>query len=272
MFLAGVRALHSHCRGQRFKSYCAHHQKEELKLPAIDLKSQLGNLIRLQTIDSEIYALRSEKSSKPGEIKAIEDSLEAKKAQMAELEKSSLDLQKRKKDKELELSSKDAATTKLQGQLYSLKTNKEYQVMLRQIQDSKADASIIEDKLLELFEQADSLKIEIDKERIKIKDEEKVFLTEKNKIEVRIKEIGDRLSQLEAVRKQVTPDINPKILAQYERILLSRDGLAIVTVKGNSCGGCNMFVPPQVMNLIKMYERIITCEICNRILYIDGTN
>ena len=77
------------------------------------------------------------------------------------------------------------------------------------------------------------------------------------------------MSQLDAQRKQALVAIEPKILSQYERILASRDGLAIVTVKGNSCGGCNMFVPPQVINLIKMYERIITCETCNRMLYIN---
>jgi hypothetical protein len=70
-------------------------------------------------------------------------------------------------------------------------------------------------------------------------------------------------------RKQAVPEIDPKILSQYERILFNRDGLAIVSVKDNSCAGCNMFVPPQVINLIKMYERIVTCEICNRILYIN---
>jgi predicted nucleic acid-binding Zn-ribbon protein len=77
---------------------------------------------------------------------------------------------------------------------------------------------------------------------------------------------------LDARRKQIVPEIEPKILAQYERILLNRDGLAIVSVRNNSCGGCNMFVPAQVINLIKMYERIITCEICNRMLYIDEGN
>lgn len=234
-----------------------------------DLKTQLGSLIKLQAIDSEAYVLNSEKSAKPAEIKALEDAFEAKKAHMAELEKTSLDLLKQKKDTELELGTKEGATIKLQGQLYSLKTNKEYQTMLQQIQDSKADASVIEDKILELLEKVDSVKIEVDKEKLKIKDDEKLFLAEKNKVDLRIKEIDDRLSQLDSLRKQAVPDINPKILVQYDRILSSRDGLAIVTVKGNSCGGCNMFVPPQVINLIKMYERIVTCEICNRMLYIE---
>jgi len=238
-------------------------------LPTVDLKSQLGSLIKLQTVDSEAYSLRAEKAIKPEEIKAAEAVFEAKKASLAELDKKLLELQKQRKEKELELGSKEEATKKLQGQLYGLKTNKEYQTMLQQIQDAKADASVIEDKILELFDKADAIKIEADREKLKLKDDEKVFLEEKKKVNDRIKEIDDRLAQLEVQRKQALQDVDPKILTQYERILASRDGLAIVIVKGNSCGGCNMFVPPQVINLIKMYAHIITCEMCNRILYID---
>jgi predicted nucleic acid-binding Zn-ribbon protein len=240
-------------------------------LTTADLKSQLSSLIKLQAIDSEVYILNSEKSKKPDEIKALEGLFEAKKAGLKELEEKSLCLQKEKKEKELELAAKESATVKLQGQLYSLKTNKEYQTMLGQIEDSKADASLIEDKILELLEQVDRIKVEVEKEKLKIKEDEKLFLADKAKVDFRVKEIDDRLSQLDSLRKQAIPGIDPKILAQYERILLSRDGLAIVTVKGNSCGGCNMFVPPQVINLIKMYERIVTCEICNRMLYIEET-
>jgi hypothetical protein len=134
--------------------------------------------------------------------------------------------------------------------------------------DSKADASVTEDKILELFEQADKAKGEIEQEKSRLKEEETVFNEHKNSVEERVKQIDQRLAQLEAQRKQILPGIEPKILKQYERILNNRDGLAIVSVKDNSCKGCNMFVPPQVINLIKMYERIITCEICNRILYI----
>ncbi len=238
-------------------------------MPEVNLKPQLSSLVKLQTVDSEIYSLRLEKSAKPEEIKVMEAAFEAKKAHLAELDKQSLDLQKQRKDKELELASKEEAIKKLQGQLYSLKTNKEYQTMLQQIQGAKADSSVIEDKVLELFDKTDEIKNEVEKEKKKLKNEEEVFLTERKKIDDRVKEIDERLAQLEAQRKQALQNIAPKILSQYERILANRDGLAIVTVKGNSCGGCNMFVPPQVINLIKMYEHIITCEMCNRILYID---
>lgn len=237
-------------------------------MTTVDLKTQIIGLVKLQGLDSEIYALKNEKEAKPLEIKAIEESFEAKKQSLAILEKNSLDLQKQRKEKELELATNAEAVKKLQGQLYSLKTNKEFQTMLQQIADTKADGSLIEEKILISFEDSDKIKTQIDQENLKLKDEEKVFLEQKKKVELRIKEIDDRLNQLQVQRKQVTPGIDPKMLAEYERILSSRDGLAIVTVVDNSCGGCHMLVPPQVINLIKMYEHIVTCEVCNRIFYI----
>jgi len=237
-------------------------------LTGVDLKNQINNLVKLQTIDSEIYGLRFEKESKPEEIKNLTNAFEEKKQHLASLEQNSLDFQKQRKERELDLASKEEEAKKLQTQLYSLKTNKEYQAMMQEIAGKKADTSVIEDKILGLFEKLDAVKLQIEEERQRLQEEEKVFFGEKKKIEDRIKEIDDRLMQLEAQRRQATPEIEPKILAQYERILVNRDGLAIANVKDNNCEGCNMFVPPQVINLIKMYERIITCEICNRILYI----
>ncbi|MDD5653752.1 MAG: C4-type zinc ribbon domain-containing protein [Candidatus Omnitrophica bacterium] len=237
-----------------------------------DLKQQLSSLTKLQAIDTEIYTLENEKKAKPQEIKALEALFEEKKAGVAAAEKVLLDIQKEKKDKELELGGKEEAAKKLQGQLFSLKTNKEYQTMLQQIADTKADGSLIEDKILELLEQVDKSRADIDTEKQKLAGEEKLFAEQKKKVDQRIKEIDDRLAQLGAQRKQALADIEPKILAQYDRILASRDGLAIVGVKNNSCMGCNMYVPPQVINLIKMYERIITCEVCNRILFVDETS
>ena len=234
-----------------------------------NLKAQLSALIQLQAVDSQIYSLEEEKKAKPQEIEALKSSFEAKKQSLAALEKVSLDFQKEKKDKELELASKEEAGKKLQTQLYQLKTNKEYNAMLAQIQDAKADASLIEDKILEVMEKIDKSKKDVEEEKKRLSQEEQVCNDQQKKIHDRIKEIDDRLAQLDAQRKQISPDIDKKILSQYERILQSRDGLAIVSVKNNSCMGCNMFVPAQVINLIQMYERIITCEVCNRILFIS---
>ena len=233
-----------------------------------DLKTQIISLAKLQELDSEIYALGNERAAQPKEIQNIESAFELKKQDLAVLEKKSLDWQKQRKEKELELAVIVEGVKKLNGQLFSLKTNKEFQTMQKQIADAQADGSVIEEKILISFEESDKIKAQIDFENLKLGEEEKIFLQQKKALESRGEEIDACLSQLDAQRKQIIPGIDLKMLQEYEKILHSRDGLAMVTVKGNSCGGCHMLVPPQVINLIKMYEHIITCEVCNRILYI----
>jgi predicted nucleic acid-binding Zn-ribbon protein len=235
-----------------------------------DLKAQIRHLVHLQTLDTEIYALKSEKELKPREIETIDTAFAEKKKHLESLEQALLNLQKQRKDKELELATKDENIKKLQTQLYQLKTNKEYQAMIQQIEGERANASVIEDQILGIFDQTDKAKNEINQEKKKLEEEERICQGQKKIIQDRIREIDDRLAQLETQRKQILPDIESKMLAQYERILHNRDGLAIVSVKDNSCQGCNMYVPAQVINLIRMYERIITCEVCNRILYIEN--
>lgn len=226
-------------------------------------------MIKLQTFDSEIYTLKNALELKPQELAAAESVFSEKKQTLLEMEKSSLDLQKQKKERELELASKEEGIIKLKGQLSSLKTNKEYQAMLKQIDDAKADASLIEDKILQSFDLIDKAKIDIENERNRLKKDESVFNEQKAAIETEIKAITAHIFELQEKRKQILPEVDPKLLAQYEKILQNRNGLAIVPVKDNSCQGCNMFTPAQVLNLIKMYEYIVTCESCNRMLYIE---
>ncbi|MFA5099829.1 MAG: C4-type zinc ribbon domain-containing protein [Candidatus Omnitrophota bacterium] len=232
------------------------------------LKTQLENLVQLQAIDSQIYTLNDEKKSKPAKVEELRLAFEEKKQSLTLLEKAHLDAQKEKKDRELELAAKEESTKKLQGQLYQLKTNKEYNTMLAQIQDSKADGSLAEDKILEAMEKIERTKAAVEEEKKNLAAEENIFNDRKKKVELELKEIDDRLASLGAQRQQLLPGIDKSILTQYERILHNRDGLAIVAVKDTTCKGCHMFVPPQVINMIQMYDHIITCEVCNRILYI----
>ncbi len=233
-----------------------------------DLKSQLKVLLQLQNVDSQIYGLNEEKNNLPKEIEAFKAVFEDKKKHLAELEKISLDNQKVKKVAELELAAKEEVVKKFQGQLYSLKTNKEYNTMLQQIQDAKADASRVEDTILIIMEKNEISRKDIEEEKKKLNEDEKIFNEQKKKAEGRLKEIEDKLAVMAAQRNALLPGIENRILSHYDRILKNRGGLAIVEARSSTCMGCNMFVPAQVENLIKMYERIITCDVCNRILFI----
>ena len=84
-----------------------------------------------------------------------------------------------------------------------------------------------------------------------------------------IAQIAQKLQTLESARRQIVPSVHPEYLSRYDRILQNRDGLGLVAVKGHSCGGCYMNVPDQVINQIKMYDQLIFCEMCARLLYLE---
>ena len=120
-------------------------------MSSIDLKTQIISLVRLQELDSEIYVLENERAASPQEIMALEVVFELKKQDLVVLEKKALDLQKQRKEKELELATNAEGVKKLSGQLFSLKTNKEFQIMQQQIADAQADGAVIEEKILVFF-------------------------------------------------------------------------------------------------------------------------
>lgn len=232
----------------------------------VNLKEQLTMLRQLQEVDTQIYKINEEKRSMPKELEAIKNAFEQKKQALAASEKTYLDVQKEKKERELEFGAKEESVKKLQSQLYQLKTNKDYNAMLQQIADTKADASVIEDKIIEVMEKIDKAKIAVDDEKKRLQADELVYVEEKKKIEARGAGIDEKLALLDSQRRHLLPGIDKKVLSDYERILKSREGLAIVCVKNNNCSGCNLKIPAQVINSIGMYERLQTCEACNRIL------
>ena len=89
------------------------------------------------------------------------------------------------------------------------------------------------------------------------------------RIERELTGIAGQVAELERTRKTLLPDVAPKALATYERILGIREGLAMVPLVHESCGGCHRRLPPQVINQVYLKADLVTCESCSRILYFD---
>ena len=226
-------------------------------------------MIELQEVDISIFQLNQEKQDIPNQFKNLESNFEEKKNKFLSLGEKKKLIELKRKEKELEIASKEGNIKKFQIQLFSLKTNKEYQAMVKEIEGLKAEVSIIEEKVINLLDEIENLEKDIEKEKEDLKEEEKKYLEEKKKIEERLNQINQNLENLEFKRRQKTPEIENKILSLYERILKNRDYLAIIPVINNACKGCNITVTPQVINEIKMNDKIVTCEVCNRILYLE---
>lgn len=232
------------------------------------VKEQIGFLIELQVIDSEIYALNKEKKEMPEHIKTIEDALESKKTGIKQAGEDLKTLQVKLKDSEVSLQQKEGQIQKLQTQLYQLKTNKEYTAMLTEIEGIKADNSLVEEESIKLMDAIDAAKKKILEEKELFKKEEADAGKEKVVVNARLKEIEARLTHLSADREKITLNIAKQTLARYERVLKNKDGLGLVNVQDGACGGCHMNLPPQIISDVKIRENVIVCGSCSRILYI----
>ena len=238
-------------------------------MPETSIKDQIKRLVDLQRIDAEIYNLKKQLDEKPVFIEELKQRFEENKATLKKLEDKLKHILLARKEQELELKSQEESITKANTQLSQIKTNKEYTAKLSEIESIKADKSIIEEKILLFYEEGDGVSAEVAKEKTKVADEEKNFLAEKKKIEDDIKEIEEKVEVFEVQRKQILPEIEKNCLARYEKILSHKEGLAIVPVRNNICGGCYMNIPHQTTNAIKMHDSFVECEMCSRILYLE---
>lgn len=234
----------------------------------MELIQQIDLLIELQELDSQIYALMNRKTEIPLMLKKLDDSFKEKGQQLKLAEDALKTCLVKQKGKENDLLSEEETIKKCQGQLNQIKTNKEYTAMQHEIEGHKADKSMLEDEVINIMDEAEKKLGEITKVKGILKGEEVNLNTEKTKVNSELKEIETRLSFLNSQRAELASKIDKSVLGKYERILKGKNGLAMVPVRMDSCGGCHLNLPPQVINEIKMKKDIIFCESCARILYI----
>jgi len=235
----------------------------------MNLKKEIRELIKLQEIDSKIYKLQEDKNETlPIQLEKIKNEFEETSKNFTSAEEKLKKLQLEKKDKELELATKEEELKKLQIQLYQLKSNKEYQTMLSSIASHKADILTVEESILVIMESLEEAKKECTEQKDALGKEEKSFKDKEAEFSSRIKDAEADIDNLKNKRKTLAEGIEGKILAIYERLLGSRQGLALVPVVGNDCGACHMRLNHQKINEIKMLDHLALCESCVRILYI----
>jgi uncharacterized protein len=232
------------------------------------IKDQLRRLVELQNIDVEIYALKNQLKELPAEVENLRVEFEGKKSKLKQLEDALKVIQVAQKSLDNDLKSKEEAILKADQGLSLLKTNKEYQARLLEIENIKADKSVIEEKILMGFDEVEAARKAVEGERAVVAQYEKDFLAKKKEVEDAVAIMADQVKVKESQRVRITPEVRPDILSRYERILQNKEGVGITPLKDNNCTGCNMHVTEHLINQIKMYDQLISCDSCARILYL----
>ena len=236
----------------------------------VDIAQQIDKLIKIQEIDSVIYRLRAEKEQRPQQIQQLKQQSEQEKKVLEDNKNSIKQLQLGRKEKEIELETKESEVKKLNVQLYQLKSNKEYETMQNEIKGLQADGSVLEEDIIKLMDAVEEAEKGLTGEQKQLEQKQQEINVQIKRIEDEIKSIEDGLAKEEEKRKQVTIGVETRILSNYQRILKAKGGLAMVPIVNSTCGGCHMQLPPQVINEIRLKHEIIYCQMCSRILYDKG--
>jgi hypothetical protein len=235
----------------------------------MNLKEEIRKIVQLQEIDTQIQNLANQKEVElPKNIENLRNELEEEKKKLSIFEEEVKKLQVKRKEKELELASKEENVKKAQSQLYQLKTNKEYQAKLSEITSLKADVSVLEEEIIKILDEIEESEKRFKEEKEKFSDKEKEFKEKEAKIKEEIKEIEIKIKNLQDKRNILIKDIDKNVLSKYEQLLKTRSGLAVVPVENENCGACHIRLTPQTINEIKMYKDLVFCENCVRMLYL----
>lgn len=237
---------------------------------ASPILQNLDSLKKAQQLDSEIYHVRSLLEEIPGQRLKLKADLDLEKVHCNDLEKSLKEIQMKLKEKELELSQKEGQIKKLDGQLSQVKTNKEYSALQQEIASLKADNSLLEEDIIHILDEVEAAKEETAKEKEKFAGISKSFEEKENGLIEQEKKLKNHLLDFKKQRDETVAQLPPELGELYDRIVLKKQGLALALVDGEVCTACQMQLRPQLINEIRLAERIVTCESCSRILYLEN--
>jgi predicted nucleic acid-binding Zn-ribbon protein len=231
------------------------------------MDEQLNLLIQLQEIDGKLRALVDQKKRLPEILAEFERRRAANQANLDEVKDNLQIAQKNKRDRDQDLEIEVQKVEKLKAHTSGIKNNKEYQALLKEIEAAEQANKVIEDDILSLMEKIDAASASIVVAEKHSRAEEEALQAEQQKIESEFTKTEEDLKSIEQSRQDFVTRIEPMVYARYQKLIGTKAGIAITEVRGESCSGCYMSIPPQVFVNVKKNENIITCPNCGRILY-----
>lgn len=227
----------------------------------------LQSLIRLQNLETTLHQLKEKKNRIPEAIEKEKRPYDQSFQELEEIRRKEGEAAKERRDRERQLEAEEEKVRKLKNRTSEIKTNKEYQALLLEINSAQENQSKDEEFLLMLMEKQDEVKKDIGQKEILLADGKRCFEEKKKLLEEEIVQAGQELIRLEKERETLYDQIPNEIKEQYEKIKLRKGTVAVIPVRNGTCLGCNIHVLPQMLAELKKQEKLITCLNCNRILY-----
>ena len=231
------------------------------------VEQELRSLYKLQTLLSEIDKIKTLRGELPLEVQDLEDEIEGLHTRNSKLQDESEACRQNAADNRGKIEKSQTLITKYQEQLDNVRNNREYDTLSKEVEYQTLEVQLAEKRINEANEKIAELQKDEEENNAKIGDLSQTLSQKKSELDGIIAETKAQEEELRSQALDLEETIEPRLLNAFKRIRKnSRNGLGIVYVQRDSCGGCFNKIPPQRQIDIRMRKKIIVCEYCGRIL------
>ena len=240
----------------------------ERKDPAdLSIEDKLKNLYQLQTMLSEIDKIKTLRGELPLEVQDLEDEIEGLTTRIEKIQEEIAALQRDNAGRRITIQNNLANIERYNTQLTNVRNNREYENLTKEIEYLELDNQLNEKKIRENNDMMERKSEEIRRCSDTVTERRTDLDIKKSELDEIISETRAEEEKLRERSKSLEATIEPRLLSAFKRIRKnSRNGLGIVYVQRDACGGCFNKIPPQRQLDIRMRKKIIVCEYCGRIM------
>jgi uncharacterized protein len=231
-------------------------------------REDLELMIELQSAETELSSMEAVLEKMPAQAAAFEKELDDV-TRLVEAGKIRLDeLKKKYRALETDFEASQERVKKRRTQLDSVKTNKDYQALLKEIEEVKEAGSRIEDDMLQCLDDIEEAESVFAAAQKVYSDKKKITDGKKREMDVTASEMREKMVQLKDRVQALAEKLDPKLKKKYYNIKSKSGGVAIVSVNDAVCKGCHLNIPPQLYNELHKEDEIRVCPHCYRMIYV----
>ena len=231
------------------------------------MQEKIIALYELQKIDSRIDDINKVKGELPLEVQDLEDELAGLKTRIANINAEIEELKSLTNQRKGDVDKAKIQIANYKQQQDNVRNNREFDTLTKEIEYQELESELAEKRLREYAAGMKAKKAELEETSAVVEERQKDLEAKTAELQSIEAETADQVAELQAKAEKAQSRIDERLLTAYGRIRRSmRNGLAVVTVQRDACGGCFNHIPPQRQAEIRQGKKIIVCEYCGRIL------
>ncbi|HEX3167139.1 MAG TPA: C4-type zinc ribbon domain-containing protein [Chitinophagaceae bacterium] len=231
------------------------------------VQEKLTSLVTLQKIDSKLDELKVLKGELPMEVADLEDEIQGLHARQTRIEEEINGITEFIEQKKEAIKESGALVKKYEKQSNNVKNNREFEAINKEIEMQQLEVKLAEKHIKDATDEISEKAVLLEKAKKTIGAKEGILNTKKEELEKIIASTEKEEKHFNKLAAEAKESVDPRLLTSYTKIRHSyRNGLAVVQVERDACGGCFYAIPPQKQSEIRQHKKIMVCENCGRVL------